>query len=74
MGEKSSSLTFMQMKGMKEEREDGAEINIEKHNLFFLKFMLIRFIDTRNLSNANWRNLKKIRFKYTKFKFMKTFN
>lgn len=74
MGEKSSGLTFMQMKGMKEEREDGAEINIEKHNLFFLKFMLIRFIDTRNLSNTNWRNLKKIRFKYTKFKFMKTFN
>ena len=53
MGEKSSGLTFMQMKGMKEEREDGAEINIEKHNLFFLKFMLIRFIDTRNLSNTN---------------------
>lgn len=37
MGEKSSSLTFMQMKGMKEEREDGAEINIEKHNHFFSK-------------------------------------
>ena len=55
------------------ERENGAEINIEKQ-YFFLKFMLIRFIDTKSLSNTKLKNSKEIRFKYTKLKFMKTFN
>ena len=39
------------------ERENGAEINIEKQ-YFFLKFMLIRFIDTKSLSNTKLKNSK----------------
>lgn len=73
MGEKSNSLTFMQMKGIKEEREKMGQKLILK-NYFFLKFMLIRFIDTKSLSNTKLKNSKEIRFKYTKLKFMKTFN
>lgn len=47
------------MKGMKEKREDGAEINVEKHNNhFFLKFMLIRFIDTRSISSTKLKKSK----------------
>ena len=49
----------MQMKGMKKKREDGAEINVEKHNNhFFLKFMLIRFIHTRSISSTKLKKSK----------------
>ena len=57
MGEKSNSLTFMQMKGIKEEREKMGQKLILK-NYFFLKFMLIRFIDTKSLSNTKLKNSK----------------